>query len=75
MRCYRAKWEEKEKDLIFRLYVAKGVQIAANSFAGVEMTDFGELIGLKDHDDRSGEEIAAEVIKNAGLKVAIDGFI
>ena len=75
MRCYRAKWVEKEKDLIFRLYVAKGVQITASSFAGVEMTDFGELIGLKDHDDRSVEEIAAEVIKNAGLKVAIDGFI
>ena len=75
MRCYRAKWAEREKDLVFRLYMAKGMQIAAKAFAGVEMTDFDELIGLKAHDGRSGEEIAAEVIKKAGLKVAIDGFV
>lgn len=56
--------------------MAKGMQIAVKAFAGIEMTSYEDLIGMNTYrETRSGEEIAAEVIKNAGLEVAMDGLI
>ena len=76
MHCFRSKWKQHEHNAVFRLYIAKGMQIAVKAFAGIEMTGYEDLIGMETyHDTRSAEEIAADVIKNAGLEVAMDGSV
>lgn len=67
MGYYRAKERENDHEAAYRLYTAKAQEIIVKSVAGVAMTDFAELIELKPVDNRTGDEIAADVMKRAGL--------
>lgn len=69
--CFQKRAEEK----LFMTYVAESLKIIAEmSGLGVNtkvtMKDFRELAGWMDkkHDDRNGDEIAADIIKRAGLR-------
>ena len=76
MSCFRARWQEHEHDAVFRLYMAKGMQLCVKAVACAQLPDYEELIGMETYrDNRSGEEIAAEVIKNAGLEVVTGGSV
>ena len=69
MRTYRAKWERYQHEAAYRLYMAKGMQIMTEAVAGCKMPDYAEIIGIREPDNRTGDEIAADIIKRAGLEV------
>lgn len=69
MRYFRAKERENFRGAAYQLYVTQGVSLLVEAVASVRMTDFAELINLKQADKRSGEEIAADIITRAGLEV------
>lgn len=74
MRYFRAKETEDMQSAAFRLYVGTGVQyLVENTAAFVGntrvLTDFVSFIGLKKPDNRTGDEIAEDIIRRAGLKV------
>ena len=66
---------KKEKDeTLYRCYVADLLKVTAEMAgraAGYEVTaqSYRELIGLVKEDDRTGDEIAADIIKRAGLRM------
>ena len=69
MRCYKARRREREQAHFYRVYMAAGMRLVVNAFAGVKLPDYDELTGQTKKDNRSGEQIATDVIKNAGLEV------
>lgn len=69
MRYYKSQEEQYAHDAVFRLYMARGMQIAVKAFTGISMTDYSELIGVTEPDNRTGDEIAADIISRAGLEV------
>ena len=69
MRYYKAQEEQYAHDAVFRLYMARAMQIVVKSWTGISMTDYSELIGVTEPDNRSGDEIAADIIARAGLEV------
>lgn len=69
--------EEKMKDEAYKIYVTDCLQTISQNTAsyvgGQAMTRrFIELIEPKPQDNRTGAEIAADVIKSCGLKVVIE---
>jgi len=70
MRYFRAKERENSRSAAYQLYVTHGIKLLVEADAFVRMTDFAELIDLKQADKRSGEEIAADIIARAGLEVS-----
>ena len=72
MRYYRAKEQIERENAFFRVYAARGLQLITEYTAGF----VGGKQGLADYQkalhpepQMSGEEIAAEVILKAGLKM------
>lgn len=60
-----ARYEEYDRERAYRIYVTKSLQlIPQNKYITVE---FAEALNPNNIDDRSGEEIVIDVIKNAGL--------
>ena len=60
-----ARYEEYDRERAYRIYVTKSLQlIPQNKYITVE---FAEALNPHDTDNRSGEEIVIDVIKNAGL--------
>lgn len=68
-----ARWTEKQRDTAYRIYVTDALKVIGEntmSFGGGScMTErYIDLIkNNKVKDDRTGEEIAADFIKRAGL--------
>ena len=72
MRYFRAKESIERENAFFRVYAARGIKLIVDYTAGF----VGGKQGLKDYEDarhptpqKSAEEIAAEVIIKAGLKL------
>ena len=74
MRYVTTRYQSQQRDLIYRIYVANCLRIMTENTAkqsgGNYMTaEYEDLIKPKKKDNRTGNEIAADVIRNAGIKV------
>lgn len=70
MRYVKARLEQEQREMAYRLYVTDSLQnIPQQKF----MTKrFADVIINKPEDTRTGDEIAAEVIAKAGLTLGIE---
>ena len=74
MRYAMARYQSQQRDLAYRIYVSDCLRIisenAAKMCGGSYMTaKFADIINPKPVDNRTGEEIAADIIKRAGIEV------
>ena len=74
MRYAIARYQSQQRDLAYRIYVSNCLRIISENTAkmggGSYVTaDFTDIINPKPVDNRTGEEIAADIIKKAGLEV------
>ena len=74
MRYAIARYQSQQRDLAYRFYVSECLRMIGENTAKVSggpyMTaKFEEIISPKPADNRTGEEIAADIIKRAGIEV------
>lgn len=74
MRYVTTRYQSQQRDLIYRIYVTNCLRIMTENTAkqagGNYMTaEYTDLIHPKKKDNRTGNEIAADVIRNTGIKV------
>ena len=74
MRYAIARYRSQRRDLAYRIYVSDALRIITENtakFAGGSFVKarYAELIKPQHKDDRSAEDIAAEIIIKAGIKV------
>ena len=74
MRYAMARYQSQQRDLAYRIYVTDCLRIisenAAKMCCGAYITaKFSDIINPKPADNRTGEEIAADIIKRAGIEV------
>lgn len=66
MRYVEARAEETSRDEAYRFYVAKSLQLIPQSkYISVDLKN---ILNPEKVDNRNADEIASEVMKNAGLK-------
>ena len=69
-----ARYQSQQRDLAYRIYVTDCLRIISENTAkmgkGSYITaKFADIINPKPVDKRTGEEIAADIIKQAGIEV------
>ena len=74
MRYATARFNQHQRDLAYRIYVADCLRMATENTAKMSQGSytaarFYDIINPKPVDNRSGEEIAADIIKRAGIEV------
>lgn len=74
MRYAMARYQSQQRDLAYRIYVTDCLRIISENTAkmcgGSYITaKLADIINPKLVDDRTGEEIAADIIKRAGIEV------
>lgn len=74
MRYAMARFNHHQRDLAYRIYVAECLRMigenASSGGGGSYMAvKFEDIINPKPVDNRTGEEIAADIIKRAGIEV------
>lgn len=74
MRYAMARYQSQQRDLAYRIYVADCLRIISENTAkmggGSYITaKLSDIINPKPADNRTGEEIAADIIKRAGIEV------
>ena len=74
MRYATARFNQHQRDLAYRIYVSECLRMisenAASGGGGSYMAvKFEDVINPKHVDNRTGEEIAADIIKRAGIEV------
>ena len=74
MRYAMARYKSQQRDLAYRIYVSDCLRIisenTAKMFGGSYITaKLSDIINPKPADNRTGEEIAADIIKRAGIEV------
>ena len=74
MRYAIARFQSQRRDLAYRIYVADCLRIISENTAKVGggsyiTAKFADIINPKPEDNRTGEEIAADIIKVAGIEV------
>ena len=75
MRYAIARYQSQQRDLAYRIYVTDCLRIISENTAkmvngGSYITaKFEDIINPKPADNRTGEEIAADIIKRAGIEV------
>ena len=74
MRYAIARYQSQQRDLAYRIYISDCLRIISENTAkmgcGSYITaKFADIINPKPVDNRTGEEIAADIIKKAGLEV------
>ena len=74
MRYAMARYQSQQRDLAYRIYVSECLRMIGENTAKVSggsyMTaKFEEIISQKPADNKTGEEIAADIIKMAGIEV------
>ena len=74
MRYAIARYQSQQRDSAYRIYVTDCLRIASENTAkmvgGSYITaKFADIINPKPVDNRTGEEIAANIIKRAGIEV------
>ena len=74
MRYVIARYQSQRRDSAYRIYVTDCLRIISENTAkmggGSYITaKFADIINPKPVDNRTGEEIAADIIKRAGIEV------
>ena len=74
MRYAMARYQSQQRDLAYRIYVTDCLRMATENTAKMSkgaytVARFYDIINPKPVDNRNGEEIAADIIKRAGIKV------
>ena len=74
MRYAMARYQSQQRDLAYRIYIGDCLRIISENTAkmggGSYITaKIADIINPKPVDDRTGEEIAADIIKRAGIEV------
>ena len=74
MRYATARFNQHRRDLAYRIYVTDCLRMATENTAKMSQGSyttvrFYDFINPKPVDNRSGNEIAADVIKRAGIEV------
>ena len=74
MRYAMARYQSQQRDLAYRIYVADCLRIISENTAkmggGSYITaKLSDIINPNPVDNRTGEEIAADIIKRAGIEV------
>ena len=74
MRYTSARYRQHQRDMVYRVYVTDCLRMMTENtakFSGGRYVTriFSEVLRREPVDNRTGEEIAADVIKNAGLVV------
>ena len=74
MRYAMARYQSQKRDLAYRIYVTDCLRIITENTAkmggGSYITaKFADIINPTPADDRTGEEIAADIIKRSGIEV------
>ena len=74
MRYAMARFNHHQRDLAYRIYVTDCLRIISENTAktggGSYITaKFSDIINPKPVDNRTGEEIASDIIKQAGIEV------
>ena len=74
MRYAIARYQSQQRDLAYRIYIADCLRMVtentAKAVCGSYITaKFADIINPKPVDNRAGEEIAADIIKRAGIEV------
>lgn len=74
MRYAMARYQSQQRDLVYRICVTDCLRIISENSAkmcgGSYMKlKFSDIINPKPVDNRAGEEIAADIIKRAGIEV------
>ena len=74
MRYAVARYQSQQRDLAYRIYVADCLRIITENTAKIGGGSYitaklFDIINPKPVDNRSGEEIAADIIKRAGIEV------
>lgn len=74
MRYALARYQSQQRDLAYRIYVTDCLRIISENTAKISngsyiTAKFADIINQKPVDKRNGEEIAADIIKQAGIEV------
>ena len=74
MRYAMARYQSQQRDLAYRIYVADCLRIISENTAKIGGGSYitakiSDIINPKPADNRTGEEIAADIIKQAGIEV------
>ena len=74
MRYAMARFNQHQRDLAYRIYVTDCLRMATENTAKMSQgaytaARFYDIINHKPVDNRSGNEIAADIIKRAGIEV------
>ena len=74
MRYAIARYQSQRRDLAYRLYVSDCLRMVTENTAKAVCgsyisAKFADIINPKPVDNRNGEEIAADIIKRAGIEV------
>ena len=74
MRYAMARYQSQQRDLAYRIYVTDCLRIISENTAKIGngsyiTAKFADIINPKQVDNRTGEEIAADIIKQAGIEV------
>ena len=69
MRYAVARYNLYQRDMAYRIYVTETQRILAKGM-GCEIDSFTDMLETVEHpDNRTGDEIAADIIKKMGIKV------
>lgn len=71
---YKAKEKQQERERLREFYLMRGVQLMVEYTAGFVggrqgLADWEDVVRRKEQDAKSGDEIAADVFKRAGLRI------
>lgn len=74
MRYAMARFNQHQRDLAYRIYVCDCLRMATENTAKMGggsyiAVKFSDIINPNPVDNRTGEEIAADIIKRAGIEV------
>lgn len=74
MRYATARFNQHQRDLAYRIYVTDCLRMATENTAKMSQSSytaarFYDIINPKPVDNRTGEEIAADIINRAGIEV------
>ena len=74
MRYAIARYQSQQRDLAYRIYVADCLRIISENTAKIGggsyiTAQLSDIINPKPVENRTGEEIAADIIKRAGIEV------
>ena len=74
MRYAIARYQSQQRDLAYRIYIADCLRMVTENTAKAVCgsyisAKFSDIINPKPVDNRTGEEIAADIIKRSGIEV------